>query len=99
MRRRNAGRAGCRRDLRLVTGNGAISESVRFNEDEPGIFEQLDAAPGQIELKARDMNGSRMALLQFRADVVDDELLSDLERWHARQYVARTFVTSGPSPS
>lgn len=50
-----------------------------------GVFEELDAAAGQIELKVRDGLGGRMALMQFRADTVDDELLDDLERWHARQ--------------
>lgn len=52
---------------------------------EEGLFEELDAAPGQVEIKVRDMAGGRMALLQFRADTVDDELCSDLERWHARK--------------
>lgn len=50
-----------------------------------GIFEELDAAPGQLELKVCDARGARMALLQFRVDALDDELLSDLERWHARK--------------
>lgn len=52
---------------------------------EEGLFEELDAAPGQIEIKVRDVTGGRMALLQFRADALDDELCSDLERWHARK--------------
>lgn len=52
---------------------------------EEGLFEELDAAAGQIEIKARDSHGVRMGLMQFRADTVDDELLSDLERWHARR--------------
>lgn len=50
-----------------------------------GIFEELDAAAGLLELKVRDFHGERMALLQFRADTMDDELLSDLERWHCRK--------------
>jgi hypothetical protein len=50
-----------------------------------GIFEELDTAPGQRELKALDSNGERMALLQFRADALDDELVADLKRWHARK--------------
>lgn len=50
-----------------------------------GLFEELDAPPGQIEIKVRDATGGRMALLQFRADTVDDELCGDLERWHARK--------------
>jgi hypothetical protein len=54
-----------------------------------GIFEELDAAPGQLELKVRDSHGARMALLQFRADMLDDELIADLKRWHARKNVIR----------
>jgi hypothetical protein len=70
--------------LRLLESDGAIGDPA-----DEGLFEQLDAAPGQIELKARDASGGRMALLQFRADVLDDELLGDLERWHARQNPTR----------
>ena len=60
-------------------------------EDMPaeGIFEELDAAPGQLEIKAFDSHGVRMALLQFRAGTVDDELLADLKRWHARKNLIR----------
>ncbi|MDQ6769471.1 MAG: hypothetical protein M3Z54_05750 [Gemmatimonadota bacterium] len=50
-----------------------------------GIFEELDAAPGQLELKALDSHGARMALLQFRVDAMDEELVADLKRWHARK--------------
>ena len=50
-----------------------------------GIFEEMDAAPGQLELKVRDSHGERMALLQFRAGSLDDELIADLKRWHARK--------------
>lgn len=50
-----------------------------------GIFEELDASPGQLEIKVRNSLGARMALLQFRADSVDDELIADLKRWHARK--------------
>ena len=70
--------------LRLLDAEGPIEDGAG-----EGVFEELDAAPGQIELKARDAKGSRMALLQFRADVLDDELLSDLERWHARHNPTR----------
>lgn len=60
-----------------------------------GIFEELDAAPGQLELKVRDSHGARVALLQFREDALDDELIADLERWHARKNLIRlTLVES-----
>jgi hypothetical protein len=49
-----------------------------------GIFEELAPAPGQLEIKAFDSHGVRMAMLQFRADTVDDELIVDLKRWHTR---------------
>jgi hypothetical protein len=52
-----------------------------------GIFEELDAAPGQLEIKAFDSHGVRMGLLQFRADTVDEELVADLKRWHTRMNV------------
>ena len=64
-----------------------------------GIFEELDAAPGQLEIKAFDSHGVRMALLQFRDDAVDDELISDLKRWHARKNLIHLMlvVSSGAS--
>jgi hypothetical protein len=64
-----------------------------------GIFEELDAAPGQLEIKAFDSNGVRTALLQFRADTVDDELLGDLRRWHERKNLIHLMlvVSSGAS--
>lgn len=44
-----------------------------------GIFEERDAAPGQqLELKVRDSHGARMALRQFRAGTLNDELVEDL---------------------
>lgn len=64
-----------------------------------GVFEELDAPPGQIEIKARDSQGARMALLQFRSDTIDDELLSDLERWHARMNPSHlTLAESSEQP-
>jgi hypothetical protein len=50
-----------------------------------GIFEELDPASGQFEIKAFDSDGARLAMLQFRADTIDDELIVDLKRWHERQ--------------
>ena len=49
----------------------------------------MDAALGQLELKVRDSHGARMALLQFRVDALDDELIADLKRWHARKNLIR----------
>jgi hypothetical protein len=57
-----------------------------------GIFEELDAAPGQLEIRAFDSRGVRMGLLQFRADTVDDELIADLKRWHARTNVVTRLM-------
>jgi hypothetical protein len=52
-----------------------------------GIFEEPDAAEGQLELKVRDPYGDRVALLQFRTGAVDDQLLIALEEWYSRRYV------------
>jgi hypothetical protein len=49
-----------------------------------GVFEELDASPAHMEIKVIDSHGARMALLQFRAGTVDDELTADLLRWYAR---------------
>lgn len=75
-----------RKDLKLpLVGAPDMADPVERFDAEPGIFEQMDAAEGQVEIKARDAQGARMGLLQLRADTIDDELIDDLERWHKRQ--------------
>jgi hypothetical protein len=72
------------RERHLKLEPGALDAEVATT-GRPGLMEELDAAAGMIELKARDTAGGRMALFQLRADCVDDELLSDLERWYERK--------------
>lgn len=61
-----------------------MNRTGRSLERPGGVFEELDAAPGQMEIKVSDSHGGRIALLQFRAGTVDDELTTDLLRWYAR---------------
>lgn len=68
------------RHLKLVLEDEPIEQA----ESIAGVFEEMDSSPGIIEVKARDAAGGRLALLQFRAGTLDDELIADLERWHAR---------------
>lgn len=72
------------------------SRGVRGGMPAEGLFEELDAAPGQFEIKAFDSHGVRMGLLQFRADTIDDELLADLKRWQARRNLTRLRLVSDP---
>lgn len=73
--------------LRQEHGHLKLEDGSAEPEPAPqeGLFEELDAFAGIIEVKALDGRGVRMGMLQFRSDTVDDELLSDLERWHGRK--------------